>query len=153
MDKVLNILYVDDEVNNLIGFKANFRKLYSIFTAESGREAKSILKENNIQIIITDQRMPEMTGIEFLESILPEYPDVIRIILTGYTDLETVIKAINEGQVYKYISKPYNTEELKITLDNAFEVYYLRAENKELTQKLLTANEQLEFMLRQKLLS
>ncbi|MCW3078342.1 MAG: two-component system response regulator [Bacteroidetes bacterium] len=153
MDKPLNILYIDDEANNLIGFKANFRRLYTIYTAESAKDAKAILKENNIQIIITDQRMPDMTGIEFLESILTEYPDVIRIILTGFTDLETVIKAINKGQVYKYISKPFNTEELKITLDNAFEVYYLREENKELTRKLLVANEQLEFMLRQKLLS
>lgn len=152
-EKAPNILYVDDEANNLVSFKANYRKDYNIFTAESAEEGKKILEKNKIQIIITDQRMPNITGIEFLESILTEYPDPIRIILTGYTDVETVIKAINKGQVYKYIMKPFDVNELKITIDNALEVYHLREENRELTRKLILANEQLEFMLRQKLLS
>lgn len=149
----INILYVDDEVNNLVSFKANFRKYYEIYTAESAAEGKEILKTKNIQIIITDQRMPNMTGVEFLESILKEYPDPVRILLTGYADIEAVIEAINKGQVYRYIMKPFNAEELKITLDNASEVYSLRQENKELMKSLMQVNSQLEFMLRQRLIS
>ncbi len=151
--KDFNILYIDDEVHNLVSLKANFRKEYTVFTAESAEEGKKILKENKIQIIITDQRMPNITGIEFLASILNEYPDPIRILLTGFADTETVIEAINKGQVYRYIMKPFNYSELKVTIDNAFEVYFLREKNKELMAEVLKINEQLEFMLRQRLLS
>ncbi len=152
-DKEFNILYIDDEVHNLTGFKANFRKYYQVFTAESAEEGRKILKDKKIHVIISDQRMPAMSGLEFLASILKEYPDPIRILLTGYADTETVIEAINKGQVYKYIMKPFNAAELKVTIDNAFEVYFLRQQNKELMAQLLLINEQLEFMLRQRLLS
>lgn len=153
MDKKINILYVDDEANNLIAFKANFRNYYNVYTSESAADGLQILKENKIHIIITDQRMPNMTGVEFLESIIKEYPDPIRMLLTGYVDISAVIEAINKGQVYRYIMKPINVDDLKITIDNAFEVYSLREENKELMKSLLRVNKQLEFMLRQKLLS
>lgn len=149
----ISILYVDDEVNNLVAFKANFRRDYKIFTTESVEEAFTLLRENKIQIIITDQRMPGKTGVEFLQDVLKEFPDPIRILLTGYSDIEVVIDAINKGQVFRYITKPFNDLELKMTIENAMEVYNLRKENKELMEKLLIANEQLEFMLRQKLLS
>lgn len=152
-DKNSNILYIDDEVHNLTAFKANFRKHYNIFTAESAEEGKKILTENKIHVIISDQRMPGMTGVEFLASILKEFPDPIRILLTGYTDVETVIEAINKGHVYKYITKPFVEAELKITIDNALEVYFLREQNKALMEQVLLINEQLEFMLRQRLLS
>lgn len=152
MDKI-TILYVDDEVNNLVSFKANFRRFYDIHTAESAKEGKKVLKEQKIHIIVTDQRMPNVTGVEFLESIIKDYPDAIRILLTGYADMEAVINAINKGQIYRYVMKPFNIEELKIDIDKAYEVYSLREENKELTKKLLLANKQLEFMLRQKLIS
>jgi DNA-binding NtrC family response regulator len=147
------ILYVDDEVNNLISFKANLRQFYNIYTAGSAAEGREILKEKKIHIIVTDQRMPEVTGVEFLESILKEYPDPIRMLLTGYADINAVIGAINKGQVYRYIVKPFNAAELKITIDNALEVYSLREENKELVKSLAEANQQLEFMLRQKLVA
>lgn len=148
-----NILYIDDEANNLVTFKANFRKNYKIFTAESASEGLKILEKHNIQVIISDQRMPNMTGVEFLESILVDYPDPIRILLTGYSDVETIIQAINKGQVYRYILKPFDESELRVTIDNAFEVFYLREENKQLMKKLVEVNNQLEFMLRQKLSS
>lgn len=151
--KEKNILYIDDEVNNLVAFKANFRTQYKVYTAESAEEGRKILREVKIHVIITDQRMPNETGVEFLESIINDYPDPIRILLTGYTDISTVIQAINKGQVYRYIMKPFNEIEMKVTLDNALEVFYLREENKELLKKLLIVNEQLEFMLRQKLIS
>ncbi len=149
----ISILYIDDEVNNLVAFKANFRRDYKVFTTEFVDEALTILRENKIQIVITDQRMPSKTGVEFLQDVIKEFPEPIRILLTGYSDIEVVIDAINKGQVYRYISKPFNDMELKINIENALEVYNLRKENKDLLQKLLIANDQLEFMLRQKLLS
>ncbi len=152
-DKEFNILYIDDEVHNLTAFKANFRKEFQVYTAESAEEGKKILKEQKIHIIITDQRMPNLTGVEFLASILEEHPEPIRILLTGFTDIETVIEAINKGEVYRYITKPFNEMELKATIVNALEVYSLREQNKNLMEQVLLINEQLEFMLRQRLLS
>ncbi len=153
MKENINVLYVDDERSNLTAFKASFRRNYNIFTSENISDALAILKENEIQIILTDQRMPEMTGVEFLQSIIPKYPEPIRILVTGYSDIQAVIDAINKGQIYKYISKPWNNDYLKVAIDKANEVYSLRKENKELTTSLLRANQQLEFMLRQKLTS
>ncbi len=97
--------------------------------------------------------MPNMTGVEFLASILDKYPDPIRILLTGYSDLTAVVDAINKGQVYLYITKPWQEEELRQNLEKAFEVFDLRRQNKLLTENLLVVNSQLEFMLRQKLIS
>ncbi|HQE12333.1 MAG TPA: response regulator [Flavipsychrobacter sp.] len=153
MGDKINILYVDDEVNNLISFKATFRLKFKIFTAESGKEAIKILDENDIHIIITDQRMPEMTGVEFLVSILEKHPDPMRILLTGYADLNAVIDAVNKGKIYHYLSKPWNEEELESTILKAFEIYKQHKEDKDTTDKLIVTNDQLEFLLRQKLLS
>jgi response regulator RpfG family c-di-GMP phosphodiesterase len=149
----INVLYVDDEVHNLNAFRAAFRRDFNVFIAESAKHALDVLKSNAIQIIVTDQRMPVMTGIEFLESIIEEYPDPIRILLTGYADISAVIDAINKGQVYLYITKPWHESELKLNLEKAFELFALRKENKRLNEQLTIVNEQLEFMLRQKLLS
>lgn len=151
-DKI-NILYVDDELNNLVSFKALFRIKYNIHTAISGEEAIKILRNKVINIIITDQRMPQMTGVEFLESILDEFPDPIRILLTGYTDMNAVIDAINKGKIFHYLTKPWNEEELDMTILRAYDVYKEKMEEKEMNSKLSLTNEQLEFLLRQKLLS
>jgi len=151
--KEINILYIDDEIHNLNAFKASFRRTFNVFTAESGMEALPILESEDIHIILTDQRMPNMTGVEFLASILDTYPEPIRILLTGYSDLTAVVDAINKGQVYLYITKPWQEEELKFNLEKAFEVFDLRRQNKLLTENLLVVNGQLEFMLRQKLIS
>ena len=153
MENRISVLYVDDEVNNLQAFKANFRKDYEIFIAESAAEGIKTLKENKIHIIMSDQRMPNMTGVEFLGSIINEYPDPIRMLITGYSDIAAVIDAINIGKVYNYITKPWSEKELKVIIEHAFEVYTLREEKKQLIEKLMRANEQLEFLLRQKLLS
>lgn len=147
------ILYVDDELNNLVSFKAVFRIKYNVLTAISGEEAINLLKSNEVHIIITDQRMPHMTGVEFLESILGEYPDPIRILLTGYADMNAVIDAINKGKIFHYLTKPWNEEELNMTITRAYDVYKQRIEEKEMNMKLTISNEQLEFLLRQKLLS
>jgi len=149
----INILYVDDELNNLISFKAAFRIKYNILTAISAEEAKKILRTNTVNIIITDQRMPQMTGVEFLESILEEFPDPMRLLLTGYTDMNAVIDAINKGKVFHYLTKPWNEDELDMAINRAYDVYNQKMEEKELNSKLTLSNEQLEFLLRQKLLS
>lgn len=149
----INILYVDDEVHNLNAFKASFRRIFNVFTAESAKEAMGILETQQMHIIVSDQRMPVMSGVEFLQSIIPIYPDPIRILLTGYADISAVIDAINKGQVYLYITKPWQEDELRQNLERAFEIFSLRKENKNLTDQLLVVNEQLEFMFRQKLIS
>ncbi len=153
MPNKISILYVDDELNNLVSFKAVFRIKYNIFTAISGEEAITLLRKNEVNIIITDQRMPQMTGVEFLESILDEFPDPIRILLTGYADMNAVVDAINKGKIFHYLTKPWNEEELDLAINRAYEVYKQKIEEKEMSQKLSISNEQLEFLLRQKLLS
>jgi len=151
--KKINILYVDDEPNNLVSFKATFRLKYKIHTALSGPEAINILDNNDIQIIITDQRMPEMTGVEFLESILEKHPEQMRILLTGYADMNAVIDAVNKGKIFHYLSKPWSEKELNDTILRAYEVYEKKQEERETARKLAISNGQLEFLLRQNLLS
>ena len=140
------VLYVDDEINNLNSFKAAFRRDFEIYTAQSAREGRKILDSCEIGVIITDQRMPGMTGIEFLESILAVFPDTIRILLTGFSDMNAVMDAINRGQVYKYLVKPWQNDELKLYIQNALEIYHLRRENKDLAHKLQLANKELELL-------
>lgn len=131
-----SILYVDDEANNLTGFKATFRRDYQVFTAQSAQEAMNILRDHEMHLIISDQRMPEVTGVQFFKTVIEQYPNPVRILLTGYADIEDVIRAINEGQVYRYITKPWDERDLKLTIDNAIQFYNtqneLRVRNAEL---------------------
>jgi response regulator RpfG family c-di-GMP phosphodiesterase len=152
-DKKINILYVDDEENNLISFKAAFRIKYNIHIAISAEEAMKILDSKPIEIIITDQRMPNITGVEFLEKVIQKSVDPMRILLTGYADMNAVIDAVNKGKIFHYLSKPWNEEELDMTILRAYEVYKKNLEVKEMNRKLGISNDQLEFLLRQKLLS
>ena len=152
-DNKINILYVDDEMNNLVSFKATFRMKYNVFTAVSGDDAIKTLDNQPIEIIITDQRMPNMTGVQFLESIIEKHPDPMRILLTGYADMNAVIDAVNKGKIFHYLSKPWNEEELDMTIKRAYEVYEKALEVKDMNKNLAISNEQLEFLLRQKLLS
>jgi response regulator RpfG family c-di-GMP phosphodiesterase len=151
-DKI-SILYVDDEENNLISFKATFRLKYKVFTAISGNDAINILENNLIHVIITDQRMPNMTGVEFLEKIIDRFPDPIRILLTGFTDMNAVVDAINKGKIFHYLTKPWNEEELDKTIERAYDIYMEKEKIKQMNEKLEISNSQLEFLLRQKLLS
>jgi response regulator RpfG family c-di-GMP phosphodiesterase len=152
-EEKIKVLYVDDEQNNLIAFKATFRRTFKVFTALSGEEGLSIVKSEFPEIIITDQRMPNMTGIEFLMHVQEENNASMRILLTGYSDIKAVIDAINKGQVYRYLSKPWNEDEIRTTIESAYEVYRLRKQNAELLNELERVNNQLEFLLRQRLLS
>src|SRR5258705_1325331 len=149
--ETFNVLYVDDEENNLNSFTAALRRSYNIFTALSGEEGIKILTKNDIHVVVTDQRMPNMTGVQFLQHI-PGDQDNIRIILTGFTDIESIIEAINTGKVYRYITKPWDKDELKITIDNAVETVMLRRNNKRLIHELQLYNEQLEVKVLQRTL-
>lgn len=151
-DKI-TILYVDDEENNLFSFKATFRIKYNVLTALSGDGALAVLEKNLVHIIVTDQRMPEMTGVEFLEKVLEKYPDPMRILLTGYADMDAVVDAVNKGKIFHYLAKPWDEDELDLTIQSAYAKYLERVELKETNAKLEVSNDQLEFLLRQKLLS
>ena len=152
-EQKIHVLYVDDEENNLIAFKATFRRDFIIYTAISAAVAQHTLAENDIEVLITDQRMPVTTGSELLAQAVQDYPDQIRILLTGFSDIDALKDAINLGQIYCYLQKPWNEDELRETIKKAFEIYRLKKEKDDLTAKLALTNEQLEFYLRQKLLS
>lgn len=136
------ILCVDDEIDNVEALERLFRKKYHVQKATSGQEALDWLAHNQspVALIITDQRMPEMTGVEFLEKTLDLYPETSRILLTGYTDLESVIAAVNKGQIYRYLTKPWDPVDLAQTVDSAVEKFQLHGElqikNRELSQAL-----------------
>ncbi|MEO1054247.1 MAG: response regulator [Bacteroidota bacterium] len=139
-----SILYVDDEESNLQGFKSIYFKDYNILTATSGREAFKILEEYEVQIIFADQKMPEMSGVEFLNNIVTKYPDPIRIIVTGYSDIDTIIKAINGCGIYRYLTKPWDVKEMDAIINQALEKYSLQQENQKLLRDLQSANQTLE---------
>lgn len=129
------LLYVDDEPNNLLAFRAVFRRFYDVLTAHSASEATALLAENPVDLIVSDHRMPHMTGVEFFEQIKETYPDTVRIILTGYSDLQAIVDAINKGNVYYYATKPWKVDELKVVIDNALESHALRLRNRQLEQE------------------
>jgi signal transduction histidine kinase len=139
-----SILYVDDELVNLNVFKTTFRREYAIFTATSAHEGMDLLRQYPIEMIITDQRMPRMTGVEFLKWSLEEFPEKTRIILTGFSDTEAIITAINECDIYRYMTKPWDIEEMRLALKKAFETYQLRQDNFKLLEDLKEAKESLE---------
>lgn len=151
--KEISVLYVDDEENNLLSFKATFRLKYNVFTAISGEKALEIIGNNEIHVIITDQRMPAMTGVEFLEKVIEKDPDITRILLTGFADMSAVVDAINKGKIFHYLTKPWVEEELDLTIQKAYEIYREKKKITQLNDKLALSNSQLEFLLRQKLLS
>ncbi len=136
MDTSVKILYVDDEQGNIDYFKTVFRREYHVLTAKSGEEALQLLmEEEGIAIVLTDQRMPRMTGVEFLKKVMELPVDPVRILVTGYADMETVIKAINQGHIFYYISKPWTYDEMKIVISKAIENQRLIHENRELLVK------------------
>jgi CheY-like chemotaxis protein len=120
------MLVVDDEPDNLDLLYRTFRRDFNVLRAESGMMALDVLRaEGEVAVIISDQRMPEMKGTEFLSKTVPQFPDTMRIILTGFTDVEDLVEAINSGQVYKYITKPWDPTELKTVVQRAAEIYEL----------------------------
>jgi len=115
------ILIVDDEAANLRALERLFRGELNVLTAQSGDDALALLEQHDVALLITDQRMPVMTGIELLQKTVPLRPHMLRILLTGYTDVGTLIEAVNCGHVYKYVTKPWNNDDLRLTVSRALE--------------------------------
>jgi Signal transduction histidine kinase len=139
------ILCVDDEIDNVDALERLFRKKFTVLKATSGKEALVLLDQHPepIALIITDQRMPEMTGVEFLQRTLESHPETVRILLTGYTDLESVITAVNQGQIYRYLTKPWDPVDLSNTVDRAIERFTLGQELKQKNIELSRAFDEL----------
>jgi putative nucleotidyltransferase with HDIG domain len=139
------ILFVDDEKHILSALeRLFFDENYEIFVANSGADGLEILKQYPAQLIISDQRMPYMTGVDFLIQAKQLLPDSIRIVLTGYSDIEATLRAINEGSIYKFINKPWNDEELKLVVRQALDYHNLIKKNQEYVELIKTQNEQLK---------
>lgn len=138
------MLVVDDEPDNLDLLYRTFRRDFQVLKAESGIMALEVLaSEGEVAVIISDQRMPEMKGTEFLSKTVPQFPNTVRIILTGFTDVEDLVEAINSGQVYKYITKPWDPNELKIVVQRAAETYELLNQR---TEELVRAQAQMSLL-------
>ena len=132
------ILVVDDESEILYSLRGLLRREFEVHTAGSADEALEVLRQQPIHAIMTDQRMPEMTGVELLTEVQGGWPDAIRMVFTGYSDIKAVIDAINRGHIFRYITKPWDPDELKSILRQACEEYDRAVDRKKLLQDLRT---------------
>ena len=152
------ILFVDDEVNILKALKRLTRhETWNVLCASRGREALEMMERQPAQVVVSDQRMPEMSGVDMLQAVRDRWPDVVRMMLTGYTEMNVAVDAINRGEIYRLITKPWNDEELKATIRQAFDHYDLKREIKRLNQitreqnfKLQDMNRNLEAKVRER---
>lgn len=143
-DSKIRILYIDDEEHNLQSFKASFRKQYNITTTVSVVEAEEIMEKEDFHVILADQRMPGMTGVQFFEKIRSRFPESIRILITGHTDISAAIDAINKGEVFRFIDKPWDYTYVENAITHAFDIYQTRAELKQRNLDLQKAYEELD---------
>ncbi len=141
------ILLVDDEVNIINALKRTLRPDgYTILTANSGEEGLGLLAKHEVGVIISDQRMPHMSGVEFLRKVKMLYPKTLRIVLSGYTELESVTSAVNEGAICKFLTKPWDDDLLRDNIREAFQYYEMEQENLRLTRELRSANDELSML-------
>jgi len=138
------ILVVDDEPRIVELLKRELGRIYKVLTATSGQEALEVLEKERVVLLVADQRMPGMNGTELMTRVVERCPDTIRILLTGYTDMNALVDAINDGQVYRYISKPWEPEELKIIVKQGIEKYELEHQNRTLIKNLKQINVELK---------
>jgi PAS domain S-box-containing protein len=131
----IRVLFVDDEENNLKAFKASFRREMDVLLAGSGQEALELLARESVHVIVSDQRMPGMSGSEFLAIARKRHPSAMRMLLTGYSDLEAVVRAVNEGGIYAYATKPWDENDVRLRIQQAFEINQLRAEKERLLDR------------------
>lgn len=131
----INVLYVDDEAGNLTAFRATFRREFQVHTATSAEEGLALLEQHPVHVVISDQRMPGTTGSQFLAQVRDKYPRTIRMLLTGYSDMEAVVDAINKGGIYSYCTKPWDPNDLKLRIEQAFEVHHLREQREGLLHR------------------
>ncbi|MES2679563.1 MAG: response regulator [Bacteroidota bacterium] len=141
-----NVLYVDDEGNNLEVFKGNFRRHYNVFTAGSADEARIILSTREIHVLITDQKMPVTIGTQLLEEAIKVYPQQTRILLTAYAESEAILDAFQRGLIFKYVLKPYVPEKLKEIIDSAYKVYQLKQIKEQLYREWVRTQEELNLL-------
>jgi signal transduction histidine kinase len=145
-----HLLVIDDEEEILKALRRQFRRQYVIHTADSAEAGLKVMTENPIQVIISDQRMPGMQGAEFFGKVKTEFPDAVRLLLTGYADIQAVIAAINDGNIFRYVTKPWDPVELDTIVREAFERYDLIVQNRRLMVELQTANALLEERVRER---
>jgi len=138
------LLYVDDEKSNLRIFRDTFRRDFNVFTALSAKEGIKILDNNHIDLVLSDQRMPEMTGVEFLKYSLEQHPGLHRILITGYSDMDAIGNAINHAHIFQYVQKPWNKNNLLAIINNALGLYKLEQENIKQREELIKAKERAE---------
>jgi len=141
---IYSVLYVDRSEQNLERFKSDFSQDYHIYTATLGRDGLKIMEQKTMQLVITDQRLTDMSGIEFLEEIMIRYPDCMRMIMTGKGDHDEIMEAFHRGYIYRYVAKPWKTEDLKMTIDSAMEMYNLKVQNRNLIKSMEEAKRNLE---------
>lgn len=153
LDTLPRVLYLDDDQGNLDSFIANFRTQFEVFTSNNPVEAYNMIAENRIQIVITDHNMPSMSGVEFLESISNDFPNVQRILLTGYSELVPIVEAVNKGRVFRILTKPFNMKEISRMVLEAWDQCKEIFEREKQLYQLKRQNQQFEFILRQRLLS
>ena len=141
---IIKVLYLDDEEQNLQSFKANFRRNYRIFTTTDPFEAERIIATQGIGVVLADQKMPVKTGVQFFEEIRQKYPDVVRILLTAYTDIGAAISAINKGEVFRFVDKPWDYDYVVTAINEAFEIFNNRQQLREKNIALQKAYEELD---------
>lgn len=144
----INVLYVDDEQENLKSFSATFRRRFSVFTASSAYEAKDILDINAIHVLITDQRMPGTLGTELLADAVAKYPQQTRVLLTAYADMEALVDAVNNGQIFKYLTKPWKEEELHSVIEKGYELYVWKNEKIKASEEVQRINEEINSVIK-----
>lgn len=142
-----SVLIVDDEKDNLEALRRLLRHEFQVVTSDSGIDALKLIRNQEFAVIVSDQRMPEITGVDLLEKAKQIRPEMTRILLTGYTEVESVIGAINRGNIYRYVAKPWDPDDLKITLRQAAESFRLKKDLSDKNEKLELANEQLKIAL------
>lgn len=152
-NKIISVLYVDDEAQNLTAFRANFRKIFNVHLAEGADQALEIIKEHEIDVVITDHMMPGISGVDLLEILKDEHPHIGRILITGCNDINIVIEAINRCEVFRFLTKPWVKDDLTQTIEASFYSNQEKKQDNIMKSKLVETNQQLEFMLRQKLIS
>ena len=138
-DEIIRVLYLDDEEPNLFSFKAAFRRDFEVHTCDEPHKAVRMLDDMEFHVVLSDQRMPRISGVEFFELIMPDHPDVSRVLVTGYANTDAVVDAINKGQVYRFVSKPWNEEELRNVIRSAHALNRSRVQSAQQGHRVLDA--------------
>lgn len=138
------ILYLDDREHNLVSFKATFRREYEVYTASNSHNAFDLIQTHNIQVVVADFKMPDISGVTFLEQVKFRFPDTIRIMLTGHADLPAVVESINRSEIFRFLAKPWKEDELRKAFDSALQIYSTKKELEEKNAELKKAYVELD---------